>query len=1455
MRAATDATPGREVAHFTGKSESKSLYSRHLPKTSAKCRIPRRIRPFPAATAAAGLRPYLCGVNFLSPPAAKPFLPNIDISESAPLEFAEQVRLIKSSKQVHSRWYLETYPEVAALGLDPAEHYLRYGAALGRNPGKNFDTRFYLETYPDAAESGLNPLVHYVLHGQALGYERRPPKNQTRRQIDIIRTKLLSLGFTERPLAELNAIADDSPDPEARALAARELALWHMREKSETGWQTALSYLSRARADAPDLDFRSKLATAELLCHYHLGQSDQGLAAYDRAALAGQVTPDVMLARVNFQPTAEGRVAWINATLARYGIEPVALLPDTGQPAYDRLTCAPLPKVSDGPRVSVLVAAYESEAMLPTALRSLQEQTWTNLEIIVIDDASPTPGTLDVAHRFAVTDPRIRVLRMDENGGAYVARNRGLDEATGEFVTLHDADDWSHPRKIETQVRFMEANPGVMGCTSEQARCTEALEFLKLRHTGGFVVFNTSSFLWRREPVRAELGYWDTVRFGADSEFMNRLRSVFGEEAVCAVPSGPLAFQRQTPDSVTSRESSSIDQMFFGARKEYDEAQRNFLKTTKTKRYSGKLLDRPFPAPEAMVRSGTSRQSPQTYDVIILGEFRYHDAETKALIEKLENLKKQKKKIGLVECHRYTGSMINGEISFCEEMRQIVDGQYINVLVFGDHATCKERWFHRTSIEDHRYLPDVQIYETPRKVSFEQKDKPTKSKNKHPLDHLRDGISFDKTTLKNTYLSSAISSIEDRFVLYRIIGNDLVPRHAKGQSRENVRFVLENEPDLPNCRRVWIVNRIFDQGEKAEILDLLENHSQEYIDIPFDPSEYRRIGWDFDCLPSPGFLATKEFQDLGPEQKDRVRTALYRLKNLYVMHNNGARNTALRAGRSQAKWVLPWDGNCFVTKRAWSEITESILEQPYLKYFAVPMQRMSDNALLLSEDFNPDPIEEPQMIFRSDAGEEFLESYPYGRRPKVELFWHLGITGPWDRWQDDPWEQPRRGSSPDAGAYGVAGWVARMFSGMKALEQQGDVKSFKNRGLQRQEAIIAAIDHIDRLVHPPAATGPVFCSPPPAIAGRRTSAPGNPVVKTLIANAEAALSDGPYSVVQKTTLPPSGDIHDYWHPAPYWWPNPAKPDGLPYIKKDGQRVPGTRMYEPESAKYDRTRLQLLFDNTTALALGWKLTGRKDFAAHGARLVRSWFLDPETRMKPHLTFAQVRMGHNKNQGVATGIIEFKDFYYTLDAVRLLEASGAFTSEDSAHLKDWLREYLGWLETSTQGLRECRSVNNHGTYYDLQTAAICAYLDDQERLRDIMLRAQSRLAQQITEDGVQPDEMKRSITQHYVFFNLQGLLNIFRVAQAVGQAPLDFTAEPGRRLRAALDWILRHDLHAWPYEQIDAFDHDRIWPLLKSAMELKMITRDELPEPYRSGRMQDVKPIFDPHDAVNPYWNLQ
>ncbi|WP_444958137.1 alginate lyase family protein [Microbulbifer sp. ZKSA002] len=178
------------------------------------------------------------------------------------------------------------------------------------------------------------------------------------------------------------------------------------------------------------------------------------------------------------------------------------------------------------------------------------------------------------------------------------------------------------------------------------------------------------------------------------------------------------------------------------------------------------------------------------------------------------------------------------------------------------------------------------------------------------------------------------------------------------------------------------------------------------------------------------------------------------------MNNNGARNLALQDGKSKADWILPWDGNCFVTPKAWQAIKQQVLNNNAYPYHIIPMTRLLDNKSILCENFEPTPTEEPQIVFRSDSREIFDSRYCYGRRPKVEFLWRLGVSGKWDEWAIFPWDLPCPDYSEAAGHYTQGAWVARLFSGKPHLERT-DQQSSRERGATRSEAILAMLDQLD----------------------------------------------------------------------------------------------------------------------------------------------------------------------------------------------------------------------------------------------------------------------------------------------------------------------------------------------------------------------------------------------------------
>jgi len=296
------------------------------------------------------------------------------------------------------------------------------------------------------------------------------------------------------------------------------------------------------------------------------------------------------------------------------------------------------------------------------------------------------------------------------------------------------------------------------------------------------------------------------------------------------------------------------------------------------------------------------------------------------------------------------------------------------------------------------------------------------------------------------------------YALYRILGNSLPPRHEQKQTLTNLEFMLANESKFESCEKWWIVNRIVDAAIHKSIVDLLGDYGQKKIEIPFDMDIYNSISIAEDTRMIEEHLSTHDVNNPStPELYRRAELSKLRLKNLYMMNNNGARNVAILHGRSRAKWILPWDSGCIISENGWNLITKGIEDHPDSKYHIVPMHRLAEDSEFSDDETKPTASEEPQIIFRNDADEIFDEARPYGRRPKVEMLVRLGVEGPWGKWTSDPWESDMKQlkDKHEATHSLSPGWVYRLSSGNS--EQDVGEKSNSLRYKARNLAIYNAL--------------------------------------------------------------------------------------------------------------------------------------------------------------------------------------------------------------------------------------------------------------------------------------------------------------------------------------------------------------------------------------------------------------
>lgn len=699
------------------------------------------------------------------------------------------------------------------------------------------------------------------------------------------------------------------------------------------------------------------------------------------------------------------------------------------------------------------------------------------------------------------------------------------------------------------------------------------------------------------------------------------------------------------------------------------------------------------------------------------------------------------------------------------------------------------------------------------------------------------------------------------YALMRILGNDLPFRHSESQTISNLEFTLKNESEFSGCKKIWVLNRIIDKEKKKRIICMLDAYKKEYIDIPFVPSEFAEVEFCFEDLPKDDYKITKEYEKLNDRSKVIVETAILKHKNNYIMNNNGARNTALEYGKKIAKWVFPWDGNCFLTDKAWSSITNSLKARDDLHYHIVPMDRVKSNDLLLDNRYRPAADDEPQIIFHVDSNMTFDENLMYGLKPKVDLLKKLGVPGVWDNWNNlYPWKKHDIQYTSETFNYSWCGWVARLFSGSVSQEANAH-----ERAINREKGIVSFIKNNDKAVLYECFDKLDLVFYNQDILKKLRNNEIDPkeygldsTLKVLKSNADEYVNSPTYSVVNKTTLPPSNDPHDYWHPAPYAWPNPESPDGLPYIHKDGERVPGTRMYEAESIKYDRTSIQKLFDETTALAVAGYIYNNNKFTSKAYNQIRSWFINPETAMNPNLNYSQVVMGKNGNKGTPSGLIETKDFYFFLDAVRLVKLSEYWTAEDDRVMNAWCQEFIKWLSTSEQGIKELHAKNNHGNAYDLQIYALLSFVGDIDGMYEALIRSLSRIKSHVDPDGSQPHELKRTTTQHYTAFNLHLWLSLSTIIENSAGISLVtskqvYNNQKQSALISAADWVLVNaKKQYWPYKQIDKFDRSRYDHIYHNLSKQLPLFREKFASFCKS--FEHSKEIFFPHDGIAPYWKL-
>lgn len=526
-------------------------------------------------------------------------------------------------------------------------------------------------------------------------------------EVKRLRQKLLNLGVVERAYDDFEFLMETGSFYQARE-AAWELALWHANKHTAEDAKQCLYLLRAASVAVEDTAKLQALAIIKLECFQLLGKKEEAHNTADEA-IRKYPSADLYLAASNLENEIKNKIKWINKAFEHQNIPPINYESRSHAHYYDRLTSKKLTKKNrarknNQPKVSVIIPAHNAAATIDTTLDSMLAQSWTNIEILVVDDCS-TDDTQITVEQYAQKDNRVQYMKTEQNSGPYVARNIALKQTTGELITCSDADDWSHPEKIETQVKNLIGNPRLIANMSQWARANNDLMFHRRGNPGYYIQTNASSLMFWVAALK-KIGHWDSVRFGADSEFIRRLTAIYGENSIESINRCLLSFSRKTPTSLTDGNAFGYQGFFMGARKEYRESQIHHHEKADSLYYDFPMNIRSFAVPDPMrIEREAQNNQPRHFNIVVAADFRLSDGTFN-----LEEIKRQQKTNSRLGITQLTVYELGEDISIAHDIREFINSSPAEMLVYGENIQCdtliiRQPW----SLQDcQTYLPNIE---------------------------------------------------------------------------------------------------------------------------------------------------------------------------------------------------------------------------------------------------------------------------------------------------------------------------------------------------------------------------------------------------------------------------------------------------------------------------------------------------------------------------------------------------------------------------------------------------------------------------------------------------------------------------------------------------------------------------------------------------------------------------
>ncbi|MFC0268197.1 glycosyltransferase [Kushneria aurantia] len=593
-----------------------------------------------------------------------------------------QKDFFKNSIYFDEDWYQNFYLDMCFLSMSPVEHFQKYGMRMLRVGSPLFDE--YSKYY-----SYIEYKQHELQEARKLRFSVE----------DLI--KKLKAGFQSLSLHLLNDVVEDSKCREAKE---RLSAAWELAKAYATlgKWENVEFYFKKIRYLDPAFARKKKPKLLEVEALTRIGSYNK---AHERLSysLSKRVDGDFLCAKSNLlflqEVENDQRLSTINKLYSAFMLSP--LVKKDSQLPFEFLNLDSITnnEVESETKISILMPVYNAEAFLELSVGSLLAQTYKNIEIIAVDDKS-TDDSYAILLKLAASDDRLKVYQNKENSGAYPTRNRALHLSTGDVVTVHDSDDWSHPQMLEKQFDKL-AGFDTKITFSFMVRVSADLEFSLRpeRNNMEYIHRSYPSLMIRRKDLDV-LGEWDAITANADDEFVQRARIVFGNESIVDVlPEVPMSFFLKHQASLTSDPKTSLKSLDYGVRKEYA-LQAQFWRVNQEEYFLQRGSSKyPFPVPNGL--DPKKRNRIISYDVVIISDLSLLGGTRRCNQAYIETACSMGLKVGLFHWPRYDLKLVP---DIAKEYRELSFRENVDILTWEEEIDAECVIIHHPPIL--KYEPD-----------------------------------------------------------------------------------------------------------------------------------------------------------------------------------------------------------------------------------------------------------------------------------------------------------------------------------------------------------------------------------------------------------------------------------------------------------------------------------------------------------------------------------------------------------------------------------------------------------------------------------------------------------------------------------------------------------------------------------------------------------------------------